>query len=70
MHMMAEIAAYCGLREDAERILDHSARLHGSDPDVLVQLAATLHRIAVHQDIPELIYKAAHVFDRRGASRQ
>ena len=64
MHMMAEIAAYCGLREDAERILDHSARLHGSNPDALVQLAATLHRIAVHQDIPELIYKAAHVFDR------
>lgn len=64
MHMMAEIAAYCGLREDAERILDHSARLHGNNPDALVQLAATLHRIAVHQDIPELVYKAAHVFDR------
>ena len=64
MHMMAEIAAYCGLRDDAERILDHSARLHSSNPDALVQLAATLHRIAVHQDIPELIYKAAHVFDR------
>ena len=64
MHMMAEIAAYCGLREDADRILNHSARLHASNPDALVQLAATLHRIAVHQDIPALIYKAAHVFDR------
>ena len=64
MHMMAEIAAYCGLREDAERILDHSARLHGSNPDALAQLGATLHRIAVHEDIPELVYKAAHVFDR------
>ena len=24
MHMMAEIAAYCGLRDDSDRILDHS----------------------------------------------
>ena len=64
MHMMAEIAAYCGLRDDAERILDHSARLHSSNPDALAQLGATLHRIAVHEDIPELVYKAAHVFDR------
>ena len=64
MHMMAEIAAYCGLREDADRILDHSARLHVNDADVLVQLASTLQRIAVHEDIPELMFKAAQVFDR------
>ena len=64
MHMMAEIAAYCGLLADSERILDHSARLHGDDPNALVHLAATFHRIAVHEDVPELIYKAARVFDR------
>ncbi|WP_197018428.1 tetratricopeptide repeat-containing sulfotransferase family protein [Sphingomonas sp. URHD0057] len=64
MHMMAEIAAYCGLRADSDRILDHSSRLHVDDPDALVDLAATLRRIAVHEDIPELIYKAAAVFDR------
>jgi tetratricopeptide (TPR) repeat protein len=64
MHMMAEIAAYCGLRADSDRILDHSARIHGSDPDALTHLASTLNRIAVHEDAPELIYKAAHVFDR------
>ena len=64
MHMMAEIAAYCGLLADSERILDHSARLHGEDPNALVHLAATYHRIAVREDVPELIYKAARVFDR------
>jgi tetratricopeptide (TPR) repeat protein len=64
MHMMAEIAASCGLRADCDRILDHSARIHANDPDALVHLASTLHRIAVHEDIPELIYKAAQVFDR------
>ena len=64
MHMMAEIAAYCGLLPDAERILNHSAHIHGDDPDALVDLAATLNRIAVHEDVPELIYKAANVFDR------
>ena len=64
MHMMAEIAAYCGLLPDAERILGHSARIHGDDPNALVQLAATLNRIAVHEDVPELIFKAANVFDR------
>ena len=64
MHMMAEIAGYCGLLPDAERILDHSARIHGDDPNAMVHLAATLHRIAVHEDVPELIFKAARVFDR------
>ena len=64
MHMMAEIAAYCGLRAESDRILDHSARLHGDDADAVVHLASTLQRIAVHEDIPELIYKAAHAFDR------
>ena len=64
MHMMAEIAAYCGLREDAERILDHSAAIHGNSPETLTQLAATLHRIAVKEDIPELVYKAARVLER------
>jgi Flp pilus assembly protein TadD len=64
MHMMGEIAAYCGLRADADRILDHSARLHGNDPDALTHLGATLQRIAVREDIPELIFKAARVFDR------
>ena len=64
MHIMAEIAAYCGLLPNAERILDHSARLHGDDPNAMVHLAGTLHRIAVHEDVPELIYKAARVFDR------
>ena len=64
MHMMAEIAAYCGLRTDADRILDHSARIHGNDPDALVHLASTLYRIAVHEDVPELVFKAAQVFDR------
>ena len=64
MHMMAEIAAYCGLRSESDRILEHSARLHGDDEDALVHLASTLQRIAVHEDIPELIYKAAQAFDR------
>lgn len=64
MHMMAEIAANCGLRADSDRILDHSARIHANDPDALAHLASTLHRLAVHQDAPELIFKAAHVFDR------
>ena len=64
MHMMAEIAAYCGLRSDSDRILDHSAALHGNDPDALAHLASTLHRIGVREDAPELIFKAAHVFDR------
>ena len=64
MHMMAEIAAYCGLLPNAERILDHSASIHGDDPNAMVHLAATLHRIAVHEDVPALIYKAARIFDR------
>ena len=64
MHMMGEIAAYCGLRANSDRILDHSARIHVDDPDALVHLASTLQRIAVHEDIPELIFKAARVFDR------
>ena len=64
MHMMAEIAAYCGLRADSDRILDHSARIHGDDPDALAHLASTLQRIAVREDIPELIFKAARVYDR------
>jgi len=64
MHMMAEIAAYCGLRADSDRILDHSARIHGDNPDALVHLASTLQRIAVREDIPELIFKAARVYDR------
>ena len=49
---------------DSDRILDHSARLHGNQPDALVHLASTLHRIAVHEDIPGHIFKAAQVFDR------
>lgn len=64
MHMMAEIAAYCGLRTDADRIIDHSARLHVDNPDALVHLASTLYRIAVHEDVPELVFKAAQVFDQ------
>ena len=64
MHMMAEIAAYCGLLADSERILAQSARIHGNDPDALTNLAATLHRIAVHEDAPEFVYKAAQVFDQ------
>lgn len=64
MHMMAEIAAYCGHPVDSDRILDHSARLHRDDPDALVNLASTLYRIAVGEDRPQLIYKAAQVFDR------
>ena len=64
MHMMGEIAAYCGLRADSDRILDHSARLHRDTPDALVHLGATFQRIAVREDIPELIFKAASVFDR------
>ena len=64
MHMMAEIAAYCGLREDAERILDRSAFLNGDSPDTLVLLAATLHLIAYREDIPEFIFKAARVLER------
>lgn len=64
MHMMAEIAAYCGLRVDSDRILDYSARIHADNADALAHLGATLNRVAVHQDIPELIFKAAQVFDR------
>ena len=64
MHMMAEIAAYCGLRADSHRILDHSARIHGDNPDALAHLASTLQRIAVCEDIPQLIFKAARVYDR------
>ena len=64
MHMMAEIAAYCGLRADSDRILDHSGRIHGDEPDALAHLASTLQRIAVREDIPELIFKAARVYDR------
>lgn len=64
MHMMAEIAASCGLHADSDRILAASARIHANDPDALVQLASTLNRLAVQLDRPELIYQAAHVFDR------
>ena len=64
MHMMAEIAAYCGLSEDSQRILRYSAQIHANDPDALASLGSTLNRVAIHEDLPELIFRAAEVFDR------
>ena len=63
MHSMAEIAARCGLREDAERILRESARIHAGSADAWFDLAATLYRIALRKDYPEYVHRAVAALD-------
>lgn len=64
MHLMAEIAARCGLREDSERILRYSAQLHGDSADAMADLGRTLHRIASARDLPEYVGESLAAFDR------
>ncbi len=64
MHLMAEVAARCGFREDAERILKHSANLHFNSPDAMADLGRALHRIAVALDLPQYIAESLAAFDR------
>jgi tetratricopeptide (TPR) repeat protein len=63
MHTMAEIAAQCGLREDSERILRESARLHVASADAWFDLAATLYRIALRKDYPDYVHRAVAALD-------
>jgi tetratricopeptide (TPR) repeat protein len=63
MHLMAEIAAHCGLREDAERILRHSAVIHAGSAEAWTNLGKTLHRIACEKDYPELIAESVAALD-------
>jgi len=63
MHLMAEIAANCDFREDAERILAHSARIHANSADAWAGLGITFHRIACSKDYGEFIQEAIAAFD-------
>src|SRR5256885_11384130 len=63
MHSMAEIAAYCDLREDAERILRESARIHAGSADAWVDLGMTLYRIACKKDYPEFVFRSVAALD-------
>lgn len=64
MHLMAEIAARCGLREDSERILRYSAHLHGHSAEAMADLGRTLHRIGSVRDLPEYVGESLAAFDR------
>ena len=44
MHVMAEIAARCGLQVDAERILNESARVHARNCAAMTDLDMSYHR--------------------------
>lgn len=63
MHTMAEIAARCGLKEDSERILSRSARIHAASADAWFDLAATLYRIALRKDYPDYVHRAVAALD-------
>jgi Tfp pilus assembly protein PilF len=63
MHLMAEIAAACGLRADAERILGHAAAIHRESAEALTALGKTLHRIACAHDYPEFVNEALAALD-------
>jgi tetratricopeptide (TPR) repeat protein len=63
MHLLAEIAAHCDLREDAERILRHSAVIHAASADAWTNLGKTLHRIACEKDYPEFIAESVAALD-------
>ncbi|HJR83169.1 MAG TPA: sulfotransferase [Sphingomicrobium sp.] len=64
MHMMAEIAALCDLREDAERILKRSGQIHADSARAMADLGMTMHRIACQKDIPEFVFHAAQALDQ------
>jgi len=64
MHLMAEIAAHCGLREDSERILGHAARIHAHSADAWAGLGMTFHRIACANDYAEFVTEALASLDR------
>lgn len=63
MHSMAEIAALCGLREQAERILRESARIHANSADAWFDLGASIYRIALRKDYPEYVHRAVAALD-------
>lgn len=63
MHLMAEIAAKCDLREDAERILRESARIHARSKFAWTNLGMTLHRIACEKDYPDYVHRAVEALD-------
>jgi len=63
MHLMAEIAAKCDLREDAERILRESARIHAHSHEAWTSLGMTLHRIACEKDYPDFLPQAIKALD-------
>lgn len=63
MHTMAEIAAHCDLKEDAERILRESARIHAASADAWFDLALTLYRIALRKDYPDYVHRAVAALD-------
>lgn len=64
MHLMAEIAAKCDLREDAERILREAARIHAGSVAAWTSLGTTLHRIACEKDYPEFVHRAVDALDQ------
>ncbi len=63
MHLMAEIAAHFDLREDAERILGHAARIHVNSADAWAGLGITFHRIACSKDYSEFLQDALTSLD-------
>jgi cytochrome c-type biogenesis protein CcmH/NrfG len=63
MHLMAEIAARCGFREDAERILNHSAQIHAASVEAWASLGRVLHRIACARDYPDYIARSIAALD-------
>jgi Tfp pilus assembly protein PilF len=64
MHLMAEIAAKCELREDSERILRESARIHAHSKLAWTNLGMTLHRIACEKDYPDYVHRAVEALDK------
>jgi tetratricopeptide (TPR) repeat protein len=63
MHLMAEIAARCGFREDAERILNQSAVIHAGSVEAWASLGRVLHRIACARDFPDYISRSIAALD-------
>jgi Flp pilus assembly protein TadD len=63
MHVMAEIAARCGLQADAERILNESARVHARNCAAMTDLGMTYHRIACQVDFEGYVHRAVEVLD-------
>jgi tetratricopeptide (TPR) repeat protein len=64
MHLMAEIAAKCDLKEDAERVLHASAQIHAASPAAWTSLGMTMHRIACEKDYPDYVPRAVEALDR------